>query len=231
MEVDEHLADGGAQPLVHGETLARPVGGGAEALQLIDDGAAAFGLPFPDARQELLAAHFAPTELLPFHQLALDDHLGGDAGVVGARLPQGVAALHTVIADQDVLERVVERVPDMERPRDVGGRDDDGEAVGARPGPCPGLETARLLPGVVDAALDRGGIIGLFEHRQVQREAARGAEAGALEAVEGSKASRRGSSQLARAKRPAICRRGRCARFPFRRPAPRGMAGFRQATP
>ena len=38
-------------------------------------------------------------------ELALDHHLGRDAGMVGARLPQRVAAAHALIADQDILER------------------------------------------------------------------------------------------------------------------------------
>ena len=49
VELDEHLGDRARQALVHGEAFARPVAGGAEPLQLVDDGAAAFGLPLPDA--------------------------------------------------------------------------------------------------------------------------------------------------------------------------------------
>ena len=56
VELDEHLAHGAGQPLVHGEALARPVAGGAEALQLIDDQPAGLLLPLPDALDELLAA-------------------------------------------------------------------------------------------------------------------------------------------------------------------------------
>src|SRR5690606_22371533 len=78
-KLDEHFADGGAQPFVHGEAFARPVGRGAETLQLIDDGAAALGLPLPDALEELLAAHLAARRLLALHELALDDHLRCDA--------------------------------------------------------------------------------------------------------------------------------------------------------
>ena len=37
--------------------------------------------------------------------------------------------------------RVVERVPDMERARHVGRRDDDGEGLGAGLGPCAGGES------------------------------------------------------------------------------------------
>ena len=59
IELDEHLEDGARQALVHGEALARPVAGGAEPLELVDDGAAALGLPRPDPLEEFLAAHLA----------------------------------------------------------------------------------------------------------------------------------------------------------------------------
>src|SRR5579864_89076 len=45
--------------LSHGEALARPVAGGAEPLELADDDAAGFRLPFPDSLDEGLAAHGA----------------------------------------------------------------------------------------------------------------------------------------------------------------------------
>ncbi len=98
-------------------------------LQLAGDGAAGLLLPFPDALDELLAAHLAAV-FLPLHQLPLDDHLRGDAGVVGARLPQHVLAAHALEAHEDVLQRVVEGVPDVQRAGDVGRRDDDAERRG-----------------------------------------------------------------------------------------------------
>ncbi len=91
IELDEHLEDGLREPLVHGEALARPVAGRAEPLELVDDGAARLRLPGPDLLQELLAPERAPARLLPLHELALDHHLGGDAGMVGAGLPEHVA--------------------------------------------------------------------------------------------------------------------------------------------
>ena len=130
VERDEHLEHGLGQALVHGEALARPVAGGAEPLQLVEDHAAGFGLPLPDLVDELLAAEVAAVDLA-LHQLALDHHLRGDAGMVHARLPQHVLAAHALEADQDVLQRVVERMAHMQRAGDVGRRDDDGERLGA----------------------------------------------------------------------------------------------------
>ena len=48
---------------------------------------------------ELLATEIVPGLALR-GELALDHHLGGDAGMVGAGLPQGVLAAHPVEADQ-----------------------------------------------------------------------------------------------------------------------------------
>ena len=77
---------------------------------------------------------------LALHQLALDHHLGGDAGVVHARLPQHVLAAHALEADENVLQRVVERVAHMQRAGDVGRRNDDGERLGTVGGAGAGAE-------------------------------------------------------------------------------------------
>ena len=63
-------------------------------------------------------------------ELALDHHLGGDAGVVGARLPQRVVAAHAVVAGERVHERVLERVPHVQRAGDVGRRQHDAVGCG-----------------------------------------------------------------------------------------------------
>ena len=69
----------------------RPVRAGAQAAHLAGDGAAGVFLPFPDLLQEFLAAEVVARRCPGASKLALDDDLGGDAGVVGARLPQVLA--------------------------------------------------------------------------------------------------------------------------------------------
>ena len=130
IERDEHLEDRLRQPLVHGEALARPVAGRAEPLELVDDGAAGFGLPGPDLLEEFLAPERAAARLLALHQLALDHHLGGDAGVVGAGLPEHVLAAHALEPAEHVLQRVVERMAHMQRAGHVGRRDHDAIGLG-----------------------------------------------------------------------------------------------------
>ena len=166
IEIDEHLAHGAGQSLVHGEAFARPVAGRAEALQLVDDQAAGFVLPLPDAGDELLAAKGAAVGLLALHELTLDHHLRGDTGVIHPRLPQHVAAAHALEAGEHVLQRVVERVTHMQRAGHVRRGNDDGKgarvlAAGLARGKGPSF-----LPEAVGRPFDGRGLIGLIEHRR-----------------------------------------------------------------
>ena len=61
--------------------------------------------------------------------LFLDHHLGGDAGVVGAREPEGLVAEHAVPADEDVHLGLVEHVAHVEAAGDVGRRQENREGV------------------------------------------------------------------------------------------------------
>ena len=56
VEADEGFADCNRKALVHGEVLAAPVDGDAEALHLLQDGAAVMALPLPHALDEGFAA-------------------------------------------------------------------------------------------------------------------------------------------------------------------------------
>ena len=58
-------------------------------------------------------------------ELALDLVLRGDSGVVRPDHPKRVVALELVVADEDVLDSVIESVAHVERPGDVGRRDGD----------------------------------------------------------------------------------------------------------
>src|SRR5262249_26594797 len=96
-------------------------------------------------------------------QLALHHHLGRDAGVVHAGLPQGVEALHPLPADEDVLKSVVEGVTDVEGPGYVGGRNDDAVWATLRKGVGP--EVTPGLPQLVPAVLDQPWIVSIGERR------------------------------------------------------------------
>ena len=152
--VEHPLEDGlhrAGQALIHREPLTRPVHAVAEPAHLAEDLAAGLGLPLPDPLDEGLPAQVMAGQALP-GQLSLHDVLRGDAGVVHTRKPQRVVALHSPAPGQRVHQRVFERVAEVQRTGDVGGRDDDAErglAGVLRPA---GREVAAVDPPLVERA-------------------------------------------------------------------------------
>ena len=133
-------------------------------MQLAADRAARLLLPGPDPGEEGGAAEIAPALALE-GELALDDHLGRDAGVIHAGLPERCVAPHAVEADQRVLDRVVERVPHVQAAGDVRRRHDD--AIGRRVRIGRGPEKTAGLPQAVPPGLDLGRSVGLVQHRPI----------------------------------------------------------------
>ncbi len=109
IEAAEDFENRFAQPLIHCETLAVPVARRTQLFKLIDNGAAVFLFPVPDFFQEGFAFEIVATLAL-FGQLALHHVLGGDSGVVGARHPQCILALHAPPTNQHILNGIVERM-------------------------------------------------------------------------------------------------------------------------
>ena len=126
VQIDEHFHHGLGEVRVHRELLAAPVHRTAEPPQLAGDGAAALGFPFPHFRDEILAGVIGALVLAGF-ELTLDHHLRGNSRVIGADHPQCITPTQSLVADHHVLQRVVERVADVQRTRHVGRRVDDGE--------------------------------------------------------------------------------------------------------
>ena len=149
IQFDEYPFDQCRQIGVHGESLARPVERGAHAAQLPGNDAAVFFLPVPDALDESLASDLFPAGAFGV-QLPLDHHLGRNAGVVGADLPQGVAPEHAMVTDQGVHDGKLEAVAHVQPAGDVRRRNRDaiGFAVSLR------REIAGVLPCAVPAVLD-----------------------------------------------------------------------------
>ena len=157
IEPDERFADRAGEPLVHREPFALPVARGAQALQLVQNRAAALLLPLPDPLDECLPPQFLPGD--PFlRKLPLHHVLGGDPGVVGPREPEGVAPVHPGVSEEDVLQRDVQRVPHVKGACDVRRRDDDRVRI-ARPGGV----------GVKGAGRDPGGVPTLLRGLRVVR--------------------------------------------------------------
>ncbi len=146
VEVDEGGADRLRRARVEGEALARPVAGGAEALELVAYLAAVLLHPLPRALRERLAADVVAAE--PFlRQLALDDVLRRDGGMVLSGQPEGRFLPHAMPAGEDVLQGDEEDAAEVEVAGDVRRRHDDGE--GRPRGVDFGREEAGRLPEAV----------------------------------------------------------------------------------
>ena len=156
MQAHEGFLDRLGQAIVHGEAFAAPVYRTAKATNLASDVAARLFLPFPDLFEEFLAAQVMAADAL-CSELALNHHLGGDTGMVGARLPQGVAALHTAEADQRVHDRIVEAVTHVQATSHVRRRQGNGVGLArALRG-----KVVVLLPGLVPGSFDGVGLVSL----------------------------------------------------------------------
>jgi len=134
---------------------------GAEPAHLARDGGAGVLLPFPHLSDELLAAESVARKALRF-QLALDHDLGGDAGVIGAGLPQRVVTAHAVVTGERIHEGLVEAMPHVQRTGDVGRWQQNAETSGFG-GVEPGFEIAAAFPSRVPARLDGGRLKTLGE--------------------------------------------------------------------
>ena len=92
-------------------------------------------------------------ELFFFQQPPLDHGLRGDAGMIGARHPQRVVALHPPPADENILQRVVQRMPQVQRAGHVRRRNDDRIRLALRVGLA--VKIAAILPERIPAVLRR----------------------------------------------------------------------------
>ncbi len=114
--------------------------------------------------EKFFASQVTARRLLPLHELALDHHLGGDAGMIGAGLPQHITPAHTLETTQDILQGVVERMAHVQRAGYVRRWDDDRKRFGVAASRPAGAKRLCPLPRGVDAALDLAGLVGFFDH-------------------------------------------------------------------
>ncbi len=123
VERDEYLAHCLRAAFIHRKALAVPVAGGADAAQLVHDAVAVFLFPVPDLLEELLAADLIARRPL-VAELRLHLCLRSDAGMIAARNPDRIVAGHAVVADQYVLQRLIECMAHVELARDIRRRYD-----------------------------------------------------------------------------------------------------------
>ena len=74
------------------------------------------------------------------------------------------APTHALEPREHVLQRVVQRVPHVQRPRDIGRGNDNAKRLGRSAlGPA-ATERARFLPLRINARFDFGGLVRLADH-------------------------------------------------------------------
>ena len=119
IQVAEHLDDAPAAGLVHGESRTVPVAGTTQAAQLFEDNATVLACPVPCVLKELLTGEVGLLDAF-LCQFVHDLRLSRNAGVVSARHPAGILALHAGTPDQNVLNRIVQHMSHVEHPCNVG---------------------------------------------------------------------------------------------------------------
>jgi hypothetical protein len=142
--------------LIKRELRPRPIAATTHLLELRQDARFVLVLPLPDAINQSVAAQVVSCFLFLFEKPPLDHRLSGDTRVIRTRHPQRVEALHPLHADEDVLQRVIERVAKMQRAGYVWRWNDNAKrrARIVRVG----MEVAALLPKGIPLLL-RGGVI------------------------------------------------------------------------
>ena len=118
---NKYLRNSLAAALVHCETLALPVAGGADAFKLLNNTPAVLRLPFPRPLQEFFASQIVFCFALLCKGINYL-YLGGNACMVGTRQPQRLIALHTLKTDNCILHHVIQRMPHMQLSRNIGRR-------------------------------------------------------------------------------------------------------------
>ena len=142
VELLEDGLHGAREAVVKREALARPVHRVADGAHLRGDSAAVLLFPLPDALDELLAPVVVAVLALFRLELGLHLGLGGNAGVVHARQPKHLEALHALAAHQRIHQRVVERVAHVQLAGHVRRRQHDRVRGLVR------LRIRREIPGV-----------------------------------------------------------------------------------
>ncbi len=158
-QLEKRLAYGPGAHLIQREARAVPVARASQAFELFDDPVTVLLFPLPDAGDQTLAADVVPGFILLLFELLFHDRLCGDAGVVDARHPDRVLALHARLADEDVLQCVVDGMPQMQSAGHVGRWNHD--AVWLTRQRRIGHETLLIQPHLVHLGFNGCGFISL----------------------------------------------------------------------
>ena len=138
------MADGATASLIKRKSSSVPIAAAAHLLELAKNPFFVFVFPFPDSFDKLFATEVVARLAFVFLEPLFDDGLSGDPGMIGSGHPERIKSLHPLHPNQNVLQRIVERVAKMQRTGNVGGRDDDRVRLARRIGG--GVEVPAILP-------------------------------------------------------------------------------------
>ena len=125
IQAHKHFFHRGGASVVQREALSCPVAGGAKAFELLHNAPAVLLFPCPCAREEPVTPKVVFGHAFFAHGLH-DLGFGRNRRVIGTGEPERDIAAHPLVADENVLQRLVQRVPHVKLPRNVRGRDYDG---------------------------------------------------------------------------------------------------------
>ena len=90
-----------------------------KVLSWLDDGAAILLAPLPNTTKQFFATEIVTGLSLLGPDLFFDHRLSRDSCVVGAGHPKGVEPIHALVTDQDILQGVIQSMPNMQFPGDI----------------------------------------------------------------------------------------------------------------
>ncbi len=142
--------------IVEREPRALPITTATKLTKLAENAGFILILPFPNALHEPFAAQVVARFLLFLEQPPLDHRLRRNAGMIGAWHPQRIKPLHPLHADENILQRIIQRVPNVKCPRHIRRRNHDRiwrtRIIGL------GMKVTAILPEAVPLLL-RGVVI------------------------------------------------------------------------
>ena len=100
-------------------------------MKLVDDPRAVVCSPRPAVLKELFSSDLILVDSL-FPEMFGDLDFRRDRGVVCSRLPEGFEALHSLPADENVLQSIIKGMAHMQLPGNVWRRHDDRERLFVR---------------------------------------------------------------------------------------------------
>jgi hypothetical protein len=171
IKMDKNFFDSTNVGFIERVPLSRPIGGATKAFQLLNDNAAVFVLPFEHALKKFLAAEIVARDAFIFAQPFFDRSLRSDSSVIHAWQPKHFKALHPRAPRENILNRVVQDVPECQNAGDIRRRHHDRERLFLRTRVR--FKIAIVDPTLIPLWLDGSRIVGFrkLNHRGESSEA------------------------------------------------------------